>query len=407
MLRRISLIAFFLLPSLSLFSQTDEIRIKISGFVKADYWIDSRRNQEGVDGMLVYYPSAPGFNSNGIDTNSFWSTHGVALSTRIKLTATGPELFGAKTAGVVEADFTGTTDVALFRLRLANVTFTWSKSNLLVGQAWHPLSIPQFLPKTLSLNTGAPFQCFNRSPQITYTHTLGSFRVLGSINFQSSFESLGPKGKSSIYLKNAVLPNLDFQLQKSLGKSTFGIAYDFKMLRPFITNVGKDGSHYVNENKVKSHSALLFYNYTSEKLFIIAKQLWGQNLTEHLMQGGYGVTSIDSITGIQNYTPSKGWTSILNFCYGTKYKVGGTLGFMKNNGFDKNIVKFYGRDANIKSTLRIAPNVVYAIKNLQLGVECEYNRTTWGKVDMNKMGKVVTPTTVNGVRILSILQYNF
>lgn len=408
MVKKSLICATLLLISVGLFAQTNEIKIKFSGFVKADYWIDSRKHSTGVDGLFVYYPLPAEYDANGEDINKQLSTNGSALSTRARVNITGPDALGAKTAACIEGDFTGTTEVALFRIRHANVSLTWAKASLLVGQAWHPLTIPQFLPRVLSLNTGAPFQCFNRNPQITYTYNLAKgLKVLGSANWQSGYESFGPAGKSSIYLRNATLPNLDFQLSKSFGNSTIGVAYDFKMLRPNLYNTNVLNQKFVNNHTVNSHSFLVYYNYTSENLFILAKELYGQNLSEHLMQGGYGVSNTDPITGVQEYAPSKISTMLFNICYGTTYRVGGIIGYLNNMGFSKNVSNIYGRDINLKSLFRIAPNFTYNCKNLSVGCEAEYNCACWGSVDFQNKGNVKDATSVDGFRFLTTLQYNF
>lgn len=416
--KKLLLIAAAAITSLSTLAQGDDIKVKITGFVKADHWIDSRKNTDGVDGLFVYYPMPSSPDANGQDLNKVVTTNFSALSTRLRFNIAGPDLFGAKANAIVEADFTGTNDVALLRLRLANLTLSWEKSMLVIGQAWHPLSIPQFLPRTISLNTGAPFQCFNRNPQLTYTYKIGDgFKFLGSINYQCGYESIGPNGKSSIYLRNAVIPNLDFQLSKTFGKSTIGVAYDFKMLRPNVYNEvekvdiygSKAKYKYVNDNTVKSHSILGYYNYTSDKLFVLAKQLYGQNLTEFLMQGGFGVSEIDPATGVQKYAASKGSSTLINFSYGTKYRIGGTFGYLKNNGFTSNVKEgySYGRALDLQKMIRIAPSFMYVYKNFQLGFEGEFNRASWGTVNYADKGKVINAKEVDGFRFLTSLQYNF
>ena len=125
------------------------------------------------------------------------------------------------------------------------------------------------------------------------------------------------------------------------------------------------------------------------------------------MQGGYGVSSTNPTTGIQEYAPSKGTSTLINFCYGTKYRIGGTLGYLCNNGFTENVSKIYGRAENLKEMIRIAPNVMYVSKNFQLGIEGEFNRAYWGNVDYNSKGNVVNAKAVNGFRFLTSLQYNF
>ena len=71
---------------------------------------------------------------------------------------------GAATSAKVEADFAGTgSTYFLLRLRQAYARFTWAKSDLLIGQTWHPL-YATLSPTVVSLNTGAPFQPLQPQP---------------------------------------------------------------------------------------------------------------------------------------------------------------------------------------------------------------------------------------------------
>lgn len=411
MVKKLILVATATASSFCGFAQSDDIKVKISGYVKADYWIDTRKHSEGVDGLFSYFPLAPEYDAAGTDLNDVPTANLSALSTRLRLHVAGPDLFGAKANAIVETDFTGTNDVALLRIRLANLTLSWKKATLIVGQAWHPFVIPQFIPRTVGINMAAPFQPFNRNPQVTYTYKFDNgFKLLGSLNYQSSYESFGPNGKSSIYLRNALLPNLDFQVSKAFGKSTLGVAYDYKMLRPAISNVGADGKKYKNSNTVSSSSFLAYYNYTSDKLFVLVKQIYAENMSEFLMQGGYAVSSTNPLTGVQEYTPSKGSSTLLNISYGTQYRIGGTFGYFANGGFKDNIQKgasTYTRAVDLKQLYRIAPHFIYTNKNLMLSFEAEYNRAYWGKVNYDDKGKIVDANAVNGFRFLTSLQYNF
>lgn len=75
---------------------------------------------------------------------------------------------------------------------------TWigGKSAVLVGQTWHPL-FGDVSPQMLNLSTGAPFQPFNRSPQIRYRYTSGKgLQLTGAVLWQLQYLSAGPNGKA-------------------------------------------------------------------------------------------------------------------------------------------------------------------------------------------------------------------
>ncbi len=58
-----------------------------------------------------------------------------------KSSITGPDAFGAKTSGVIEADFFAqlNPNINLLRLRHAYVKFNWEHLEFLAGQTWNPL----------------------------------------------------------------------------------------------------------------------------------------------------------------------------------------------------------------------------------------------------------------------------
>ena len=96
---------------------------------------------------------------NGDDKNAVPNLNILAVQTRLKGTITGPDAFGAKTGGVIEAAFFGhsNSDVNGFRLRHAFLTLKWTNKTLLMGQFWHPMFVTDCFPGTVSFNTGMPF----------------------------------------------------------------------------------------------------------------------------------------------------------------------------------------------------------------------------------------------------------
>ena len=81
----------------------------------------------------------------------------------------------------------------------------WGKSAVLIGQTWHPL-FGDIFPQMLNLSTGAPFQPFNRSPQIRYQYKAGKVKLTASAIWQLQYTSSGPKGMSEDYIKNSCVP---------------------------------------------------------------------------------------------------------------------------------------------------------------------------------------------------------
>ena len=105
----------------------------------------------------------------------------------------------------------------MLRIRQAYVNLDWGKSAVLVGITWHPL-FGAVMPDVLNLSTGAPFQPFNRSPQIRYQYKANSrVQLMASVLWQLQYLSSGPKGMSEDYIKNSCIPEMfvgaDFTLR--------------------------------------------------------------------------------------------------------------------------------------------------------------------------------------------------
>ncbi|WP_298273217.1 hypothetical protein [Geobacter sp.] len=115
---------------------TSKFNLSIGGFVKLDYAYNSVNL--GANGAL-------GTLQNGIPKSS--SAAGqqdqsifTARQSRFWLKVAGPNFLGAKTNAIIEADFYGANGASNespnLRLRLANATLDWAKTQLLVGQAY-------------------------------------------------------------------------------------------------------------------------------------------------------------------------------------------------------------------------------------------------------------------------------
>ena len=105
-----------------------------------------------------------------------------------------------------QKDLTGKPEIFLVRLRKAYTLFTWTKTKLLIGQTWHPFWDGDAFPRIGALNTGTPFQPFNRSPQVRLDYKTGAFIFSATGLYQQQYVSVGPIGASNTYKRDAVIP---------------------------------------------------------------------------------------------------------------------------------------------------------------------------------------------------------
>lgn len=139
--------------------------IKISGFVKSDFFFDSRQVATFREGHFLLYPLNELLDVNGEDINAKASFNALSIQSRVTAKLFGPEVLGAKSGGLIEGEFFGTSDADVngFRLRHAYVTLNWENTGLLFGQTWHPMFVTDVFPQVVSFNTGSPFQPFAKN----------------------------------------------------------------------------------------------------------------------------------------------------------------------------------------------------------------------------------------------------
>lgn len=411
-----SLTQSFANPSDSL--KLSKVKVDFSGFFRVDYWYDSRQVVDAIDGMFLLYPKKPDYDYNGVDLNENPGINALVMATRLRTGITMPDIFNAKSSIMIEGDFTGQSTIVNVRLRHAYAKFQWEKTSVLVGLTWHPLFVTEVFPSVVSLNTGAPFQSFNRSPQLTIQRKLIDGLTLSvSAIHQSDSRSSGPlpspNESSSLYLRTGVLPNLNAHLQYVEGPFTLGGAIDFKSLRPrlYTTSLTDPTLKLTTAERVNSYTEMLYMKYQSGKFVFKAKGMLGQNLTEHLMLGGYVVSSLDSTTGREEYIPTKHLYTFGNITYGKEFQVGLFFGYAKNLGTEKNFVsskdRIYGRGFDIKYLYRISPSVIYVKDKFQLSLELEYTAASYGDIDNFDKGKVINTDLTGVYRVLLMMQYNF
>ena len=190
-MRRFILLSLFI-SSFLLVKAQDESKfgIKLSGFIKSDFFFDSRQTVAAREGHFLLWPSPEALDELGNDINAKTNFNFLAVQSRLKGTITGPDAFGAKTSGVIEGDFfaQANDNINLLRLRHAFVKLNWTKLELLAGQYWNPLFVTDCFPGTVSFNTGAPMQSFARNPQFRFTYTTGNLKIIAEAFNRTNLE---------------------------------------------------------------------------------------------------------------------------------------------------------------------------------------------------------------------------
>lgn len=403
-------IVFILLLGFSvLYAGTSDFGIHFSGFVKTDVMFDTRQTVAAREGHYLLYPVNKNEDPDGEDINDAANLNMLAIQTRLKGDITGPDAFGAKTSGRIEAAFFGTSssDVNGFRLRHAFLTLDWEQCSLLIGQFWHPMFVTSVFPGTVSFNTGAPFQPFSRNPQIRFTRRFGHTALILAAMEQRDFVSMGPADDgnetigSSKFLRNSAVPNLHAQLQWNKENVILGLGGDWKMLKPRLsTTLGYKNTHYV-----KSMAALGYAKFSLNHLIWKVEGVYGQNMTDHLMLGGYGVESMSLDTGMESYIPTNMFSAWTDISTGKTLAMGLFAGVTQNLGADEKIQTLWGRGSDIDMIYRISPRIMWNSGTTRLAAELEYTAASYGKTRSD--GTVEDAEFVGNLRLLLAAYYFF
>lgn len=388
-------------------AQKKNLSYKFYGQVRGDLFYNSRANSETVDGLFYLYPKDHSYDADGKDLNATPNGSFYLLYSRLGIDVSGLKVGGAMASAKLEADFRGSgSNWAVLRIRHAYVNLDWGKSAVLLGQTWHPL-FGEVSPQMLNLCTGAPFQPFNRSPQIRYRYTSGQgFQLTGAVLWQLQYLSMGPNGKSEEYIKNGCIPEVYVGADYKKDGWIAGAGMEVLSLKPRQQSV-VDGQTFKVDERVTSLSFEAHAKYVSQDWTIAAKTLLASNLTQASMLGGYAVTEINSRTGEQSYTPYRHSMTWVNVVYGKKWKPGIFVGYMKNLGTGKAIAgDTYGVGLDVDQLLTAHIQLSYNLPNWKLGVEYSPSTAWYGDTNL-KNGKIEDTHAVTNHRILGVLIYTF
>lgn len=410
-MKKIYLFLLGLLPLAGMAQNTDELKVKLSGFVSAEAIFDSRKTVNARDGEVLLYPAAKSYDIDGEDLNDRSELFMTTIHSRLNVGVTGFNAFGAKGSATIQGDFVGTANnqSGLFRLRHAFVKLNWEKDELLVGKFWHPMFVTSCFPKVQHWGGGLPFNVLGRAPQFRYTRKLDKGYVFIAALSELDFKSPGPDGASAKYVQQASIPELSGQIKYDVAKGfTLGATAGYKFLKPMVENpLGRK-----TDELLTSYQMNAWMTVKSDKVVWNLHGIYGQNMYNFVMLGGYGVKNVKS-NGDYEYTNIKTssiWSDIYTTQGSTRY--GFFAGYTKNLGADDNLamsgsdfVGLYSRGSNIDNVFQFGPRVEWHSGKFMIGTQALYTAAAYGTTQDN--GKVTDSDYVGSARFMVHLMYAF
>ncbi len=418
MKKYIIVLAALLVGSTAFAQEEKPSHFKLYGFIRNYITADTRAVNAGTEDLYYYMPKDVSM-KDGYDQNDGFNWRFVSLTTRLGLDVSGYKWGKMGVSGKVEADFYSLSgSVPVLRLRQAFMKLNWDDSPvaLTIGQAWHPMAAD--MPHMNNLETGAPFNPFNRSPQLTADVALGSgFSLTASVLYLNHYLPTGPDGKSKDYYKYG-LPEVYVGVGYKGGHWVAKAGLDMVNMRPCRTY----GDWRVQDvliarptievkSLLSTFSPFVFAQYTNGLFQLRAKSILAQ-AGEHMnLLSGYGIHSLND-DGTITYTPMRDWASFVSFQYGKKFQVMCMLGYMKQFGTTQDLCNNQlwmntAADTKIQQAFRATPTVAWNLGKFTLSLE--YNLTTaqFGEGERNARGLYTDLHWVTNHRFICMTKFNF
>ncbi|MCQ2149450.1 MAG: hypothetical protein MJY45_03700 [Bacteroidales bacterium] len=376
---------------------------KFYGFIRNYFAFDTRESFAGSGDLYYWLPKDQLLNADGEDMNAQNQFRFLSLTTRAGVDVSGYRInnldFGAKIETDFYAGLTGSTGTAQLRLRQAYLTMKWTSPDnpgcsiqLKAGQAWHPMAAD--LPDIFSLESGAPFGPFSRTPQVTADFNLGSHVTLtASALWQMQYCSMGPSAfdnagvptavaSSADYIKYGCTPEFYFGVNCKTGGFLGRIGMDVLSIAPRHTaNVG--GKTVKVKDRYSAVSPFLYLQYSKDLLKLKLKTTYGNGGEHFNLMSGYAVSSTDDARKWE-YTPIRNSATWFTASYGKKFVGAVLLGYSRNFGTSKEIVGpayvFFQKNgtANFNQMYRIQPEFTYNLGKFTVGLEYMLTSVQYG-----------------------------
>ncbi len=399
---------------------------KLYGFIRNYITADSRAVSAGTEDLYFYMPKDRDM-KDGVDMNEGFNWRFVSLTTRLGLDVSGYKWGTMGISGKVEADFYYLSgSVPTLRLRQAFMKLNWDNCpvKLTIGQTWHPIAVD--LPHMTNLESGAPFNPFSRSPQLTADISLGGgFTFTASVLYLNHYLPTGPSGKVKDYYKYG-LPEFyaGFGYQGPHFAAKIGV--DIVNSRPIgfvgYNNSAPDTIVRGYNMDVRQHKAtgiltavspFVFLQYTNGMFQLRAKSILAQSGEQFNLLSGYGLASIDDVNYKYTYTPMQDWASFVSFQYGKKFQVMCMLGYMKQFGTTKDLADVKqlwlntAGDTKIQQAVRATPTVAWNLGKFTLSLEYNLTAAQFGEGTRNARGMYAQGHWLMNHRFICMTKFNF
>ena len=418
---------------------------KLYGFVRNYFIYDSRESVSGTADLFYYLPKDVSM-KDGIDINDESSFRFVALTSRLGVDVTGYSIgnvhFGAKIEGDFYAGLSNSTNAnatvyfpsstkisgtAQARMRQAYATVTWkdlpmgedqkASVALKIGQGWHPMAAD--FPHVFSLEVGAPFGPFSRTPLVQMDANLGSnWFVSAAALWQMQYQSNGPIGGSAMYMKYGKTPEAYAALGYKTKNFLVKAGVDVLSIKPRVFGTLNEKTVKVSDRKT-SVLGYAYAQYSYKKFAVKAKTTYGEGGEHMNLMSGYAKIGENS-DGSWNYASLRNSSSWLSLIYGKKWQGVLMLGYMKNLGLAeaasgplaKSDVYFCTNGfSNINQIYRINPQIIYNIGKLNVGLEYQWTSVQYGEYNEGKLNEFGLADKnlhwVGNHRINMMVKYNF
>lgn len=399
----VAALAALLLPLNFLSAQDSAPKFKVYGFIRNYFTYDSHEGKSGTEDFFYYLPNDnPNYNTGESDPYQVGTFRFASLTSRVGLDVTGYQVAGWNVGAKIEADFyaglTGSTGTAQLRLRQAYMTLAKNDWSFKIGQAWHPMAAD--MPDVISLNVGAPFGPFSRTPMLN-----AEYKASDAVSFtaaalwQMQYTSAGPNGASANYMRFGCTPEFYFAINVKSRGFLARVGADVLSISPraYDTPTGAyiKGSKKVDD-RITTVSAYAYIQYSKNLFSVKAKTTFAQ-AGEHMnLNGGYAVSKINP-DGSWDYTPTRNSSTWVSLKYGKKVQAVLFGGYVKNFGAKDEVVSakelsdkyaeasinpvFFSKNSysNMNQMWRISPQVIYNLGKVSFALEYEATSVQYGK----------------------------
>lgn len=388
-----------------------EQHFKFYGFIRTFFAFDTRESSAGTSDLYYYMPKDRLLNDAGEDLNAVPSFRYTSLTSRVGVDVLGYEFGGYKIGAKIEADFyaglSGSTGTAQLRLRQAYATVSKGGRFWKIGQAWHPMAAD--LPDIFSLESGAPFGPFSRTPQVNFeTGIIDNLSLTAAAIWQMQYTSTGPNGASADYIKYSCIPELYLGFNYKWDKNLVRLGGDLLSIKPRNYNELKTAK--VNDRLTTFN--MFQYGQFVVSDFTIKEKITYANDGSHMnMIGGYGVSTVNS-DGTWQYSATRnisGWATVQYKKKDLRWVPSLFLGYIKCFGTSQDIVGGFwckNNASTVNQMYRIQPEVLYNLGKLSFGAEYMLTSVNYGLGDSRKLA-VNDLHWVTNHRIQLLVKYTF